>query len=157
MKTYPLLISFHDNIVGTGFVAHVAVNGRALLTVEEDGDCWVYGVQPGAIAGGDSDRAAALNEFKTRYQSVLYDIASEAESFEVFEEEVRNFFDQVDTVDAKAWDEALAEVRKTNPSFNEMPTVKKAEQLPVSIDVVLLDTARAQPAVNAFDEILEAA
>jgi hypothetical protein len=45
MTRYPLLLGFRDLIAGNGFVASVALNGRALLVDEGDG-FWMYGVNP---------------------------------------------------------------------------------------------------------------
>ncbi len=154
MKIYPLLIKFRDIIAGNGYVAQVAIDGRALLTVEEDGTNWVHGVQPGGVSGGDTEPACALNEFKTRYQSVLYDIAIEAATFADFEREVRAFFEEVNADDVKDWEEALAEVRRTNASLTNLPTMR-AENVPSNIQIVLV--SHAQPQLNQFDTVLKAA
>lgn len=42
MTRYPLLFGFRDLIAGNGFVAGVAINGRALLVDEDDG-FWIFG------------------------------------------------------------------------------------------------------------------
>jgi hypothetical protein len=84
--TYPLVFSFRDAVSGNGFVAHVAVCGRVLLTDEGDGDIWMFGVQPGGVAGGGCNRSEAFREFKKSYLSVFFDIAAEAASFEDFEQ-----------------------------------------------------------------------
>src|SRR6266545_6795308 len=100
MTAYPLLIQFRDVIVGNRFIARVVFDGRALLK-DEGNERWVYGVQPNGVAGGsDGDAAGALNAFKMHYQSVLFDIAAEASTFEEFEREVRQFLSQGGDVDA---------------------------------------------------------
>ena len=81
MTRYPLLLGFRDLIAGNGFVASVALNGRALLVDEDDG-FWMYGVNPGGLAAGGSTAAEALAEFRKDYRLVLFDIATEAEGFE---------------------------------------------------------------------------
>lgn len=154
MKMFPIVFRFRDLIAGNGFLARVLVDGRALLTKEDDGDQWVYGVQPGAVAGGASDAATALNEFKTRYESVLFDIAGESATFDDFEREVRSFFDGVDETDEKEWTSALNEVRRTNASLDDLPTVR-AESVPSRIEVVLVE--KVQPAMNELDQVARAA
>ena len=55
MTHYPLLFGFRDLVAGNGFVAGVNLNGRALLADEGDGFV-MYGVNPGGIAAGGSNR-----------------------------------------------------------------------------------------------------
>lgn len=154
MKVFPILFQFRDIIAGNGFLARVLVDGRALLTVEDDGDQWVYGVQPGPVSGGASDASTALNEFKMRYQSVLFDIAGDAKTFAEFDREVRAFFNSVDAKDQAEWDAALDAVRKTNASLNELPTIK-AETVPSRIEVS--EVVKAQPVLNELDHVARAA
>lgn len=155
-QSFPLLFSFRDLIAGNGFVAGVATDGRVLLTQEADGDHWMFGVTPGGIAGGGPERAVALREFKVSYLSVIYDIATSATSFEQFKEEVERFGTAVNEHNARAWEEALAEVRKSNVSLPNLPIVK-AETKPPSIEVFQVELGKAVPTVNEFDEISEAA
>lgn len=49
MTHYPLLFARHELIEGNGFIARVAVSGRALLS-EEDGEFWVEGINPGGFS-----------------------------------------------------------------------------------------------------------
>lgn len=156
MNKFPIVFRFRDIIAGTGFLARVQVDGRALLVVEDDGDQWVFGVQPGSVAGGASDAATALNEFKTRYQSVLFDIAGEAKTFDEFEREVRAFFDSSDAADDAEWAAALAAVRQTNAKLDELPSVK-AETVPSRISVTLVENQSAQPALNELNQMARAA
>jgi hypothetical protein len=137
MKTYPLVLQLRDLIAGNGFLAHVQVDGRALLVTESDGT-WVYGVQPGALAGGAGDRAAALHDFRERYKSVLYDIAADSDTFEDFRAEVTAFFAQVDPEDNAVWCNALMEVYQTNATMSDLPTVK-AESVPARIVIELVE------------------
>jgi hypothetical protein len=46
MTCYPLLFARRELVEGNGFVARVAVSGRALLT-DEEGEVWVEGINPG--------------------------------------------------------------------------------------------------------------
>lgn len=154
MKMFPLVTQFRDLIAGNGFLAHVLIDGRALLVIEDDGDNWVNGVQPGGVAGGASDASTALNEFKTRYQSVLFDIAGEAATFDDFKLQVQEFFDCIDATDEAAWTSALDTIRQTNASLSDLPTVK-AETVPSRIQIALV--VKAQPALNELAQVLRAA
>lgn len=156
MKMFPIVFRFRDLVAGNGFLARVLVDGRALLAKEDDGDHWVYGVQPGGVAGGASDAATALNEFKTRYQSVIFDIAGEADTFDAFKREVCSFFDCVNATDEEEWANALKEVRRTNAFLDDLPTVK-AESVPSRIEVALVLVEKAQPALNELDQVARAA
>lgn len=111
MVNYPILFEYKDLIAGKGFLAGVAIAGRALLREDEEG-FWMHGVKPGGIcADGDSQKEAAA-EFRTLYRTVLYDIAAEAPDFECLQDEVRKFYEDEDRVLAKAWNEAVSEVRR---------------------------------------------
>ena len=150
------MFSFRDPIVCNGFVAAVAMDGCALLSEEDDQEVWVYGVQPGGLAGGGLQRAVALNEFKKGYMSVLFDIASEATSFVEFKAAVTAFFNEVNEVNQAQWARALDEVRKNNVSLTDLKSVK-AETLPPSLTVEEMPPARANSGVNQFDQYAEAA
>jgi hypothetical protein len=151
---FPLVFRFPDVIVGTGFVAGVIVEGRVLLT-EEDGEVWMYGVIPGGVVGGGRERAAAFREFKISYLSFLFDIASGAGSYEEFATAVRGFFEQVNHRTEELWCTALTDVRAGNAMASDLPTVV-AEDQPPRLVVQSLETSRATPAINQFDQVAEA-
>jgi hypothetical protein len=153
--TYPLVFSFRDAVSGNGFVAYVAVSGRVLLTNEGDGDIWMFGVQPGGIAGGGHERSEAFREFKKSYLSVFFDIAAEATSFEDFEESVKLFFSEVNEPNLGVWDEAVAAVRAGRLSLSDLKS-RDADSCPPKIDVKRIDN-QATASDNSFDEIREAA
>lgn len=110
MTHYPLLFGFRDLIAGHGFIAGVDLSGRALLADEGDG-FWMYGVNPGGIAAGGGSAGEAQAEFRSRYRSVLFDIAAEARDFAEFERQVTQFVEETNTGTATEWDEAVASVR----------------------------------------------
>jgi len=157
VKLYPLVFSFRDLIGGNGFVAAVSMDGRVLLA-EEDDDTWMFGVQPGGVAGGDRQRDVAFTEFKRNYLSVLFDIAAEAESFDAFSARINEFFAEVNVPNSDDWNAALAEVRRTNtnPSLPDLSTVK-AESSPPKLVVEQVAPDKVKPNVNEFDQICEAA
>jgi predicted RNase H-like HicB family nuclease len=110
MTNYPLLFSRHELIEGNGFVARVAVSGRALL-VDEDGEFWVEGVNPGGFSASGKSPSEALAEFCAAFQAILFDIAAEAKSFEGLQGEVRNFFEETSAPALREWEEAVLAVR----------------------------------------------
>jgi len=153
-KMFPILLQFRDVVAGNGFVAHVLMDGRALLVAEDDGDHWVYGVKPGAVAGGAADVSTALTEFQTQYRSVLFAIASEASTFDEFKREVQAFFEQTDS-DDEAWFKALDEVRKSkNVSLDDLP-IMSADLVPSKIRIA--EVVQAQPAMNDLGQVSRAA
>ena len=110
MTHYPLLFGRHELVEGNGFIARVAVSGRALLT-DEDGEFWVEGVNPGGFAASGKSPNEALAEFSTAFRAVLFDIASEATSFEELRAEVRKFFADTNVPALREWEEAVRQVR----------------------------------------------
>jgi hypothetical protein len=153
-NTYPLVFSFRDVIVGKGFVVGIVVNGRVLLAEEDDG-VWMFGVQPGGIAGGGSERSEAFCEFKRSYLSVLFDIAAEVDSYAAFEDAAKAFFQEVNSPNEVDWTEALKAVRAGRLSLPNIGSTNADQWLP-KIEVNRLDQ-QLSPSVNAFDTIAEAA
>lgn len=155
-KAYPLVFTFPEVIVGTGFVARIELHGRALLVNEADGEVWLYGVQPGGFAGGGKDYAEACREFKKSYLSILFDIAAEASTFEDFRAQVHGIFDAVNRPNVAAWETALASVRSESTSIEGLPSVK-AESRPPKLTVDCLEKPSMRPQVNQFDDVCKAA
>ncbi len=155
-KSYPLVFTFPDVIVGKGFVAAVEVHGRALLVEDPAAETWLYGVQPGGVAGGGGDSGIACREFKKGYLSVLFDLAEESATFDDFKKVVQEFFETVNVPNSAAWDEALVEIRKNSASVPGLPTVK-AESHPPTIKIDRLSQETMRPTKNRFDEVLKAA
>ncbi len=111
MTRYPLLFTYHDAVVGNGFIAGVILKGRALMEEEEDGSVWIYGVNPGGVGcGGQSQQEAAAN-FREEYRTVLFDIADDAPDFPAFKAEAEAFFHDTSEAFAKDWEAAVGRVR----------------------------------------------
>jgi len=102
MPTYPILFGFRDAVAGSGFVATVAIDGRVLM-VNEDGGVWFYGVEPGGVAGYGGTAQEAHEDFRTRYRSVLDDIAEEASDFSTFKIQVEDFLCTVNEPTEALW------------------------------------------------------
>jgi len=154
-RTYPLVFAFKDAIVGNGFVAFVEASGKVLLVDEGDSSIWMFGVQPGGVAGGGRERSEAFREFKKGYLSVLFDIAAEATSCEEFEIAARAFFAEINTENQKLWAEAVQDVRAGKLALPDIKS-QNADPWPVAIAVSRIDQ-QANSSANQFDEIREAA
>ncbi len=138
---YPLLFTYTDCIAGKGFLAAVKVSGRALL-IEEDGEWWMYGVQPAAIADKGKIPQEATENFHDRYKTVLFDFAEEASGFEEFKSETENFFNQKEEKIAASWENAFQLIRtsKVTPEepFSQLPT-QAPESRVFEIKVYMID------------------
>lgn len=157
MKAFPILFSYRDTVVGRGFVAGVGADGRALLVHEDDLTWWLYGVEPGGVAGGGNSREEALRAFQERYQSVLFDFAAEAASFPQFKTMVEQFFSAIHEPHAAGWNDARAQVRKSNVSLDGIERVD-ADGYRFRCDVVSLIGEQADPGeMNKLPNYSEAA
>jgi hypothetical protein len=117
MTHYPLLFGRQELIEGNGFIARVAVSGRALLS-DDDGAFWVEGINPGGFSARGENPSGALAEFCSAFRAILFDIASDAKSFQDFQDEVQAFFNETNAPALRDWEEAVKRVRRTlQPSF----------------------------------------
>jgi protocatechuate 3,4-dioxygenase beta subunit len=110
MTHYPLLFGRRELVEGNGYIARVALSGRALLT-DEDGEFWVEGINPGGFAAKGQNPSEALAEFCSAFRAVLFDIASDAASFESFREEVQSFFEETNNIALVEWEAAVQRVK----------------------------------------------
>lgn len=156
MKLYPLVFSFRDIIAGNGYVATVAMDGRVVLAEENDQDVWMFGVQPGGIAGGDRQKETAFVEFQNSYSSVLYDFAAEATSFDEFKEKVTAFFSEINGPNLVDWESSLAEVRARNVTLPNLAKVSSDSRVP-SLRIEKVAESRVNSGENQFPEIAQAA
>lgn len=152
---YPLFFTYRDLISGTGFLVQVTITGRVLLDTTAD-EYWMYGVQPGGIAGGGPNRDRAFLEFRSSYQSVLYDLILEAKTFEQFKSLVEVFFSEINQPNSKDWDTALSDVRRSKVSLDGMCKVS-ADSQKCAIQIIPVDLAKAKPQDNQLARLHEAA
>jgi hypothetical protein len=143
MSEYPLVFTFRDAVSGKGFLAGVTMNGRGVMT-EEDGAWWVYGVRPAGSAGTGETPPEAYGNYRTRYREVLFDIATEVDSFETFKLEVEKFFNESDAQEEARWQAAVDALRTgattTDGPFAALPR-EPAESRPPMIGIERLDEA----------------
>lgn len=107
---YPLLFGLRELVEGNGFLARVAVSGRALLT-EDGAEVWLEGINPGGFAARGLSATEALAEFSSAFRAVLFDIASDAGSFQDFHDEAQRFFNETNRAALRDWQEAVEQVR----------------------------------------------
>jgi len=151
MMTYPILFNVRDPVVGKGFLAGVAVEGRALMREEQDG-FWIDGVFPGAVCAGGKSRDEALMRFRETYRMVLYDFAASARSFEGFKKEVEQFFWEETPGEAEAWETAAAELRRDKSQAGDwLPVTTKYSE--PSIRVALLEHRNLEPEENSEERV----
>ncbi len=146
---YPLLAGFRENVFGRGFIASVAISGRALAVQEDERTWWIYGVNPGAIAASGSTLLEAHASLLRTFRSYLADVAQEAKNFEEFRLEVERFFEQCDADTLREWEEAHAAVRAGQVTFDQLPRVAITGKLPLK---VLIAEIRPSPDQNAIEE-----
>lgn len=111
MTHYSLLFGFRDLVAGRGFLAGVAVNGRALLRHDDNG-FWMHGVNPGGLSAGGVDTGEAQRAFRETYRTILFDIAADVQNFEEFKAETVRFFEEVSGELLSQWTEAGQDVRE---------------------------------------------
>ena len=156
MHNHPLMFTFRDVITGDGFLAGITLSGRALM-VMEDGEHWMYGVRPGAISETADSPQALLLRFRNRYKEVLFDIANECRTFELFKQEVERFFHEPDSEEERRWEDAVNKIRSENlappKELSHLPT-ESPETRPSQITVERLDgiaNKRFMPTDNVPD------
>ena len=110
MANYPLLFGRREFVEGNGFVARVAVSGRALLA-DENGEWWIEGINPGGFAAAGKSPWEALAELGSAFRAILFDIASSAGSFQDFHDEVQRFFEETSAPALHDWEEAVQRVK----------------------------------------------
>lgn len=154
MTKYPMLFSFHDKVSGHGFLADVTAHGRALAVHEDDGSWWMYGIQPGAIAGGGNTLLEAYVDFRRTFTAVLFDSAAEAGTFWAFRDEVSRFFDETDPQSVSEWEAAVQDVRQGRITAKELavsPTGMREERAESPRFIEIKCKQHFQPADNALD------
>lgn len=107
MSRFPLFVATRDLIFGNGFWAEVSTVGKALYVIEDDGH-WIYGVNPGGLAGTGENLAAANVDYVQHFKGVLIELANEAEGFEAFRDAAVRFFNETNAYQQEEWAKAVA-------------------------------------------------
>ena len=151
---YPFMFDFKQPISGNGFLAGVEISGgRALMLQEEDAEWWMYGVFPGPISEGGNTPNECFLRYMEELKSVLFDFATEADSYNAFKKTVEDFCNQP-SADSDLWLTAQKKLRaakgqvQTNEEFiQKLPTQRPEERKP-SIKIVRLDKPEACESVT---------
>ncbi len=111
MTNYPVMFTFQDAVSGNGFLSGIEIHGRAIMTREDDGKWWMYGVHPGGMAHFGDSVMEAYSKFRESYKTVLFDIAEETSNFETFRAEVLTFYWECAPEEEQRWDDAVQALR----------------------------------------------
>lgn len=141
---------------GNGFVVEVqATNGRALCVHEPDG-FWMYGINPGGLAATGIDPDAAHVAFRKTFSSVLFDIASEADSFETFRTAVNEFFEETNAGYEADWRDAVEAVRSKRVQVIGLPEVPAGSPRTISVEMKPIEGVRAADNRSEFESQIAA-
>jgi hypothetical protein len=146
MNEYPLLFTFREIVEGSGFVAGVVCNGRALMVNEGDEGWHVSGVEPGALSELGSAPHEAYFYFRQSFTDALRVLARDAGDYRQFETFVHGFFDRRDDDEGQRWVAAREKVRagaECDAPFKELP--KETAEEPRGVEVVRLDPPQQKP------------
>lgn len=146
-RSYPLLCSFSENVVCSGFVAHVSASGRALATEESDG-WWFYGLNPGALAAQGATLREAHYAFREEFRKVLFDIAVSANDFAHFRVEVERFFNESEDGTLQEWNDAVQAVRSGEIKLDNLPRASADERPNITVSLI----RNLQPSANGTVE-----
>ena len=91
----PFYFQFRTLVYGRGFVADVRIRGR-ITCVREFGATCVYGVNPGGLAAGRLDLDSAYRDFRIGLTGTLFDLATDAGTFQQFKTATENFIGTTD-------------------------------------------------------------
>jgi hypothetical protein len=146
MKNYPLLMTYRGAVSNGLFEANVVATGRLLASheiEEEASGFWLYGVNPGAIAASGETLPEGLAEFHNTYNAILFDLAAESETFDIFKAKAEEFFFLENTPNAQDWDEALAAVRSGIVTNDLGLPRASADARPLAISITLRTSLRS--------------
>ncbi|MFZ4738017.1 MAG: hypothetical protein ACOYM9_18820 [Bradymonadia bacterium] len=107
-------------VIGNQFVSAVLVDGRVTAELAE-GEVWLYGVYPGAIAETGADLPSAFANLREAIRKVLIDFATQRPDFADFRTEVERFFHETSPDSVAEWDEARLQIRAGREHFGALP------------------------------------
>lgn len=121
-KIYPLLYTFQEIVIGSGYIAEVCIKGRATAIAERiesnDGDTaeewWFNGVEPGGLARGGPSMNESYYSFKEGLKEIMVELAYRSAGYDEFKDYVVKFVHEVNEPEARDWSAAVEEVRNGN-------------------------------------------
>ena len=159
MANYPVMFTLRDAVSGNDFLAGITLSGRALMTQEDDGKWWIYGVRPAAIAESGSTPQEAFLRFRNAYKNLLFDFAEDAANYELFKRAVEQFYLEPHKEEEDNWLGAFNALRSgkaipDEPFFAQLPK-EDPETRPTQITVLRLDkeNTRYTPVDNVPDYV----
>lgn len=147
----PLIFTYRDPIVGNGFLATVAVRGRALARIESGEGAYVEAVQPAGFAGVGSTLAEAHADFRQAFTTTLIELAADAKSVADFRSAVDAFGGEISEPAFEDWKAAVEQVR-ANATHKELDMPSEPAELMPYVRVQHKDPAQLTPADNALLE-----
>lgn len=160
MANYPLMFKIREVINGEGYLAGVTLTGRALAVKEDDGNWWLYGVRPGAIADYGMTPQEAFSKFQQRYKNLLFDIAEEAATFDKFKTEVEKFYEQPNPEEEDRWSEAYRAIRSGQTEISapfDAIAKERPDNWPTGISIVPLHQVKRFTSADNVPATLAAA
>ena len=131
MADYPLIFKLTHDVPSAKFTARVVIQGRALM-VQEDGEWWCHGVEPGGLTEHGNEPTPAYVAFKIALGEIFEDLAEEADSFDEFGRSVKAFVAEADPVDDRRWGEARSQIREGKLDIEEPFKAMRREKQEVS-------------------------
>ncbi len=149
----PLFLTFREKVEGNGFLADVYIRGRVLAVQEGKEDVWMYGVQPGDIAGSGKNEGEAYLQILQTFKAVLFDISAGSADFSAFKREVHRFVGETSKDADKKWWKAVERVRSGDIQVEGMirrkaelpayPEIRRVEKLAAKNNILDLEKALA--------------
>ena len=118
------------------------LSGRALC-VEEFGNVWMYGVNPGMICGEGPDIPAAYTSFRIHLLSLALDALSDSTGREDFMTRLQKSFDSTNQANLDEWEAARQRVRAgESPDTGDLDLRREMGDASVGVSVI---QAEAEP------------
>ena len=116
MLGYPLIFKLTHEIPSGNFTARVVIQGRALM-VQEDGEWWCHGVEPGGLTEHGEQPVPAYVAFKAALGEILDDFAEQAKTFDDFAAAIKSFVGEAS--DEERWEEARRQIQDGKAEIEE--------------------------------------
>ena len=152
-ERFPLFINLHVPVACRGDFASVTMKARVLVEKYEDGEFWMYGINPGGICTEGDSLESAHRSFSERLLSKLFAAAEEAADFLSFSKDIREFFQDVNRPYLDRWKQALEEVRAGKIDIEKMPREPGESEPTINIERIV----KPEPAHNLTEELARAA
>lgn len=154
MKRVPILFQLSHVVQGPGFDALVRVEGRAVMTFEDE-EWHCDGVEPGGLTRAGDSPFAAFGRFKVAFRHVLDDLAGDAVSLEDFERDARSFF-QTNRLEEVDWQTARLEMPADHELAEPFRGLQRREPGASTLSIELLSNLGHEPLDTSTDSTIVA-